>query len=148
MILDCWAHAGQYLGISTELDAALKLIQSLSAENLPADGHYSLTPDSYYMVVQRTLSPARNRLEFHRQFIDIHLPLSQEEKIGVFPVARLPENVPFSPETDAGLYSAPAEYTVAVPPGYFCICFPQDAHEPCIGSEAQSIRKIIFKIRS
>ena len=40
-------------------------------------------------------------------------------------------------------HDAPATW-IAVPPGHFCIFFPEDAHAPLVGEGI--IRKVIFKI--
>ena len=39
--------------------------------------------------------------------------------------------------------------TVQVPAGWFCLCFPDDAHVPCIsGAEEHAIVKLMLKVKA
>ena len=84
-------------------------------------------------------------LEFHKKFIDIHVPLSGEEVIGWKPVndiAAVSED--YDDEKDVAFSSdAPLEY-IKVKPGEFVIFHPSDAHSPCQGEGNH--RKLCVKI--
>ena len=49
-------------------------------------------------------------------------------------------------ERDFGLFCGEETTVVTVPVGWFCVCFPWDAHEPVIGDENVILRKLVFKV--
>lgn len=86
-------------------------------------------------------------LEVHRQYIDIHFPLSGKEIVGWTPTKALkqPSVEPFDVEKDFALYAQQASTYFTVKPGQFYIMFPEDAHAPIIGKG--TLRKLVAKIR-
>ncbi|MBO7381938.1 MAG: YhcH/YjgK/YiaL family protein [Muribaculaceae bacterium] len=92
------------------------------------------------------MGPAEKaRLEAHRRFIDIHVPLTSEETIGWRPVCDLRNCVaPYDEEADIIFYGDAAQALIPVLPGQFAICFPEDAHAPNIGAGMH--RKFCIKI--
>lgn len=86
-------------------------------------------------------------LEYHRQMIDIQIPLTTEEVFGYSPVEELPE-VAFNEEKDiAKISGISAQTYIRVKPGQFVIFFPQDGHAPCIAT-ADIMKKAIFKVKN
>ncbi|MDR0988876.1 MAG: YhcH/YjgK/YiaL family protein [Prevotellaceae bacterium] len=86
------------------------------------------------------------RLETHRDFIDIQLPLSATEIMGYTPAAKcLPADAPYNAEKDITFFEGLADSYVAIEPGMFAIFFPQDGHAPCIAQGP--IKKIVVKVR-
>ena len=85
-------------------------------------------------------------MEAHRDFLDIHIPLNQEEIIGWKVTAKCSQTVEeYSKENDCVLFSdAPSTY-FTVQPGELAIVFPEDAHIPAIGKGL--LKKAIVKIR-
>ena len=85
-------------------------------------------------------------LEVHRQYIDVHFPLSDVETIGWRPIETLGESMaPFDEANDFATYAEPASAYFEVRPGEFCLVYPEDAHAPIIGSG--KLRKLIAKVR-
>lgn len=87
------------------------------------------------------------KLEVHREYIDVHFPLTGDEICGVTHISDLTveSDEPFNDEEDYALYSEPARTYFTVHPGDFYIVFPEDAHAPIIGEG--KIKKAIAKIR-
>lgn len=85
------------------------------------------------------------RLEAHRKYIDIQLVLEGDETMGWKPLVDCVDAVSeHSAEKDIRFFrDAPASW-IAVPPGHFCIFFPEDAHAPLVGTGA--LHKVIFKV--
>lgn len=85
-------------------------------------------------------------LEIHRRYIDIHFPLSGNERVGWTPLNELhvESQAPFDTERDLALFPQQAKTYFTATPGDFYIMFPEDAHAPIIGSG--SLRKIIAKV--
>lgn len=87
------------------------------------------------------------KLEVHREYIDVHFPLTGDEICGVTHISDLTveSDEPFNDEEDYALYSEPARTYFTAHPGDFYIVFPEDAHAPIIGEG--KIKKAIAKIR-
>lgn len=85
------------------------------------------------------------KLEVHRKYIDIHVPVSGEETIGWKHLSDCGDSeAPFDEDGDFALYAEPASALVNVKPGEFLVVYPEDAHAPLIGSGSR--RKLIAKV--
>ncbi|MBQ8674575.1 MAG: YhcH/YjgK/YiaL family protein [Bacteroides sp.] len=87
------------------------------------------------------------RLETHRDFIDIQIPLSGVEIMGYTAAADCqPADAPYNAEKDITFFEGPAESYIEVKPGMFAIFFPQDGHAP--GITPDGVKKIIIKVKA
>lgn len=95
----------------------------------------------------RLLAAEEQKLEVHRDYIDVHFPLSGDEIVGWRPLHTLTQepDAPFDTEADFALYSAEPSTYLTVRPGQCLVVFPEDAHAPIIGSG--TLRKLIAKVR-
>lgn len=85
-------------------------------------------------------------LELHREYIDVHIPLSGKETIGWKPIGKLEqEHTAYTREGDYALYSDTPTAYVDVYPGEFVIVYPEDPHAPAIAEG--KLRKLIAKVR-
>lgn len=89
-------------------------------------GRITLDGDSLFINLDEVelKTKDRQRLEFHKRYIDVQVPLLKEETMGCTQEAK--------------------EY-FKVRPGQFVLFFPEDAHAPVIGEGRQ--RKLVGKIR-
>lgn len=88
----------------------------------------------------------QQRLEFHKNYIDIQVPLLQAETMGWTALSDLTTpDIAYNPKRDCGFYTQAAKEYFCVKPGQFTIFFPEDAHAPIIGNGKQ--RKLVGKIR-
>ncbi|MDH4284012.1 MAG: YhcH/YjgK/YiaL family protein [Gallionellaceae bacterium] len=110
-------------------------------------GRYPIIGEQLFVIIENAEGRAHEaaRLECHRRYIDIQLVLAGGEEMGWKPLADCKQPVdPFNVGKDIQFFhDAPVSW-IAVPPGHFCIFFPEDAHAPLVGSG--SIRKAIFKV--
>lgn len=132
-------------GISPRLQLLFDFLQDKNLAELPT-GRIELSGDDVFInSVETTLKRREEQpLEAHRQYLDVHIPISQPETIGFSYVSSLP-SVSFDEANDCALYSSLAATYITVKPGEFCICFPNDAHAPLIGEGFQ--KKLIAKIK-
>lgn len=112
-------------------------------------GRITLDADNIFINIDdaELRTKSEQVLEIHRQYIDIHIPLSGEEIVGWTPLDDLevPSNEPFDVKRDFALYAQKASTYFTVKPGQFYIMFPEDAHAPIIGKG--TLRKLIAKVR-
>ncbi len=85
-------------------------------------------------------------LEMHRIYIDVHILLNGEEKIGWKPISEITHYTQEYDETgDCALSDDTPRFYVDLHPGEYCIVFPEDTHAPAIGNGR--IRKLIGKVK-
>ena len=87
------------------------------------------------------------KLEVHRAYMDVHIPLSGTEIIGWKAISDIKavSEQPFDTANDFALYKEEAATYVEVHPGEFLIAYPEDAHAPIIGEG--NLRKLIAKVK-
>ena len=94
------------------------------------------------------VAPEDRRVEFHRRYFDIHIPLEADERIGL---ARLDESAPqtFDDARDCGFAEQQVEW-FTVRRGEFAICWPGVcAHAPAVTTDSpKKARKLIVKIKA
>lgn len=85
-------------------------------------------------------------LEVHRAYIDVHILLEGEERIGWKALEDAADEVkPYDADGDCALYGDGATAYVDLHPGEFVVVYPEDAHAPLIG--CGKIRKLIAKVK-
>ena len=87
----------------------------------------------------------QQRLEFHKNYIDIQVPLLQAETMGWTALSDLTTpDIAYNPERDCGFYTQAAKEYFCVKPGQFTIFFPEDAHAPW--SDKVCLLRLVLKI--
>ncbi len=85
-------------------------------------------------------------LEAHRDYIDIHVVLEGEERIGWRPLGDVADvRQPYDAATDCALYADRPTSWSTLRPGQFAVVFPEDPHAPLVGEGR--VRKLIGKIK-
>lgn len=85
-------------------------------------------------------------LEMHRKYIDVHILLGGNEKIGWKPLDEIQHYTQeYNEEGDCALSDDAPRFYVDMHPGEYCIVFPEDPHAPAISDS--NIRKLIGKVK-
>jgi YhcH/YjgK/YiaL family protein len=146
MVLGALSQLNRYLDLHPRFQAVADTIESRDLAAL-APGRHEIDSSRLYLSVDDNegRGRARARLESHRRYIDIQVTIEGDEEIGWRPVSEC--NGPtaaFDERLDIQFYEDIPETWLAVPPGYFAIFFPHDAHAPLAG--VGRLKKAIFKI--
>lgn len=146
MILDRLENIGQYLAVHPLMPAVMNFLNSNDLANLPP-GRQEIDGSRLIVIADQSHGKGTSaRLEAHRKYIDIQIPLDRDEIIGYRPTATCQVVAQdYNPEKDIAFYSDAVETSLTVPRGSFAMFFPQDAHAP-LAIEGD-IRKIIFKLQ-
>ena len=138
-------------GLHPVLQQALTLAVAANLqEKMP--GRYELQGDNIFMNVMQfaTQSPEQKKAELHREYIDIQVLLSGEERIlfGMTDSARQCEEMHV--EDDYQLCSQIAdEQAMVLKPGRFVIFMPGEPHKPgCVVQAPMDIKKVVIKVRA
>lgn len=149
MIIDTLAHASQYIGLTPNLDRAIRYMMETDFAAMET-GRYEVDGDNVYCMLQENTCkpPEDTKWEIHRDYIDIQLGLLDGEGIGYAPASMITRWEAYQSEKDVAL-SDDKQPGIILPlkKGTFVVLFPHDAHRPCIRlSEASNGRKIVLKI--
>ncbi len=149
MIYDHVSNLNRYTGLHSGLDHAIELLLLQHVE-VNVVGNYIAGHDVDYYLFQnyRTKTADTCDFETHQRMIDLQLMVEGTEMMGYAPVADLIETIPYNVEKDIAFYNGSGVY-VKLEPGYFCIFFNFEAHQPCIATDAScDVKKIVFKIKA
>ncbi len=146
MIFSALSQSDRYAALHPLFPRAFEFMRNTDLLSL-APGRYPIVEKQLFVIVENVPGRARAdaKLECHRRYIDIQLVLEGNEEMGWKTLADCREAVSdYSEEKDIRFFDdAPASW-IAVPPGHFCIFFPEDAHAPLISNG--QVRKAIFKV--
>ncbi|HMP77195.1 MAG TPA: YhcH/YjgK/YiaL family protein [Kiritimatiellia bacterium] len=146
MVLDHVDRMSVYENLQPGFARAFAFLRDADLAALPP-GRTELLEGRLFAIVDHLDGRGRTGavLEAHRKFIDVQFTVSGPEEIGWRDLAscRAPRE-PFDEGRDIGFFLDPVHTWAAVPPGYFCILFPTDAHAPLGG--LGPLRKVIMKV--
>jgi YhcH/YjgK/YiaL family protein len=146
MILDALPQLKRYLDLDLAFRIAADFILSRDLGEL-APARYEIDGPRVWLSVDHSEGRGRvgAQLESHRRHIDIQVTIAGQEEIGWTSVSACHAPIgPFDAQRDIQFYEDVPSTWLAVPPGYFAIFFPQDAHAPLAGDGF--LKKAIFKI--
>jgi biofilm protein TabA len=146
MVLDALSQLNRYFELHPSFRRAADVIASQDLATLGPDRYEIDSPRLYLSIDEKEgRGRAQARLESHRRYMDIQVTIEGQEEIGWRTVSEC--HVPigaFDEERDIQFYEDSPATWLAVPPGYFAIFFPHDAHAPLAGTGR--LKKAIFKI--
>ena len=136
MIVSRLDELKRYAGLSPMLAEAIDWLQEHGCDDTQQPGEIAIGTSGVIVKCEKpALRPAEvARLEVHRKYIDIHVPLKGAETIGWTSVEDLKHEIQaYDPETDIALYGDTAAAIIRLHPGQAAIFFPEDAHAPNVG---------------
>ena len=147
MIVDKLENLEKYVALNPLFAQAVEYLKSADLNGLEAGTKLELKGKDLRVNVSQTKPKTKEqaKLETHRDFIDIQIPLSGTEIMGYTPAVDLP-HAEYNAEKDITLYEEGrlAESYVIVKPGMFAIFFPEDGHAP--GVTDTGVKKVIVKV--
>lgn len=147
MILDSLENSSRYELLHPAFKKAFDFLRSTDLSALKP-GKIELEGDALFVNCAEfeMKQPDETAPEIHRDYIDIQLPLSGSEQMGYLPASELHNPAaPYQAEQDIQFFNDPVTTLVNVQPGQFVIFFPEDAHQPGLGTGM--IRKLVVKVR-
>lgn len=148
MIVDTLDNLEKYTSLNPLLAQAAEFLNAQKLETMEV-GKTELKAKELVVNVAQTKPKTKEeaRLEAHKDFIDIQIPLSGTEVMGYTPTKDcLPADASYDAEKDVMFFDGLAESYVEVKPGMFAIFFPQDGHAP--GITPDGVKKIVVKVKA
>jgi len=138
----------QYEANKTYWDKAFEFLKNTDLDTIAA-GRYAIDGDNVYAMVteNKTKDFDSTKWESHRNYIDLQMVITGEEKIGRAAIADVIVTMPYDAGKDLINYSGDGKFYVADPNTFF-LFFPGDAHRPNITTNGNTPdKKIVIKIR-
>ena len=147
MVIDTLENLEKYATLNPLFKDVCNFLKNNDLNALEEGKHFIKEKDLFVNIqTAKGKTKEEAKLETHKKMIDIQIPLDTEETYGYTPLKDLPAEE-YNEEKDITKYpGVKAETLVNCKPGEFAIFFPQDGHQPCIGTG--TIHKAIFKIKA
>lgn len=146
MILDTLKNSELYESIHPRFKQAFDFLHKTDLVALPLGKHELDGSNLYVNVVEINGKSAEDaRMETHKRYIDIQVPISAPETMGWMPVDKL--NVitePYNTEKDVAFFADKTTNFVHVETSSFAVFFPTDGHQPGIAEGV--VKKLIIKV--
>ena len=146
MILDTLENSGLYESIHPRFKKAFDYLKSTDLEALPI-GKIELEGTNLVVNVVEITGKIENasKIETHKKYIDIQIPIGKAETMGWRSGNKLNEvSEAYNAEKDISFFENKASNLIKVQPFEFVIFFPYDGHQPGIGEG--TYKKIIVKV--
>ena len=147
-VLDKLENIGKYAAISEAFAKAVALIEKGDFAALKPGKNDIDGEKAWVNSVEADLIDKKERkVELHRVYFDIHVPIDGDEVIGLG--VHTSECGEFDEKNDIGFYADKVEYFI-IHKGEFAITWPKTcAHAPACAVDApHKSRKLIFKIKA
>lgn len=147
MIIDKLENLEQYAALNPLFPKVIEFLKNNDLGKLE-NGKHVIDGADLFVNVMDTKGKTKEEavMETHRNMLDIQIPLDNDETYGYTPTELLPE-VEYNDVKDVSKYPGViAESFVTCHPGMMAIFWPQDGHQPCIGTAA-NIHKAVVKVR-
>lgn len=146
------ADGAKYEGLNPRFGKAFAWLNATDLKSLKPGRHVIDGDDVYANVMDVDLKPwnPEAKLEAHRAYIDVHVPISGEETDGYAYDERGRTAADFNAKDDYCLFTNPKMRPITLKPGEFAAFFPAcGAHAPnqTLG-ESRKHRKLVVKVRA
>jgi len=146
MIVCPWKDLKRYASVIPGLEEAIEAannLQSYEPATVPLSGSNKI------LVQQITTKPWEGqKLEAHREFLDIQYIVKGKEVVGWAPLDTLTPADEFNTAKDKGMYAG-KNYPMEIAEGYCYVVYPEDAHAPGVYLEgdAEQVTKLVIKLK-
>lgn len=147
MIYDKLSNAKRYLGISSNLDAALRFIAEHDLNQLPL-GKTVILDDQVFIYISMTNScpPEERHFKIHKKYMDIQIDIFGTEQIAIGDSSNI-ELLEYDAQKDIGLVHSATLAECIMSSGHFAICMADEPHKTkIISSDHTSLKKCVLKV--
>jgi YhcH/YjgK/YiaL family protein len=147
MIIDTLANLARYESLNPHFKQAFDFLKKTDLSQLETGKKIILDGENSFINVNEGAGKEKPdaKLEQHRKYIDIQVPISMPETYGWKQGAKCSEVLkPYNPEKDIEFFSDEPTTYFTLNTDEFCIFFPEDGHAPGIGNG--NLKKLIVKV--
>lgn len=149
MILDKLENADLYYDSVPGLEKFMQFFNDNDLEELPACKIKLDGDDLFVNILDFSGKKEKDcRLEAHKDYIDIQIPLTDSETMGWKAQEDCQDITDeYDEGKDVEFYGDTVSAKIDIPAGHFVVFFPSDAHQPGI-APGKKYRKLIVKARA
>ncbi len=139
----------QYLLNPGRWDKAISFLEETDLSGLEP-GRYELEGVDLFVLINEytTRDDEETRLEAHRNYADIQYVIKGKELIGICPLAKAAESVPYDEGKDIFFLESDDQRMHEAAPDRYFVFFPDDAHRPSIkDGENEPVKKAVVKVK-
>lgn len=144
MILDHLVNYEKYVGLHPAFAKAFEFLAEMSPD---MDGTYELDGRDLYCIVDTVEGRGREgrKMEVHKKYIDIQYVVTGKDVMGWDSVEEDAPGEDYNEEKDIRFIAPEPVAWIDVPPGYFAIFYPEDAHMPLACDN--EMKKVVVKVK-
>jgi YhcH/YjgK/YiaL family protein len=139
----------QYLLNPGRWDKAFSFLRDTDLSGLEP-GRYELEGTDVFVLINEysTRDEKDTRLEAHRNYADIQYVIKGKELMGLCPLTRASESVPYDETKDIFFLESDDQTILKAGPDRYFVFFPADVHRPSIkDGEKAFVKKAVVKVR-
>ena len=145
MIVCPWKDLGRYEAVIPGLAEAMQAVAEITdwtPRTIPlSDGNKILVQQN------TTKDAATQKVETHRNYLDIQYIVEGEETVGWAPTETLTPADEYNPVKDKQMYTGHVDF-MRIGAGYCYVVYPEDAHMPGVHiDEPHSFKKLVVKLK-
>lgn len=147
-----FARLSQPLSQGKLEEGVMKAVEFAKNNDLSAFecGSHPIDGDDLFVniVEYKTTDPENRFWEAHKDYLDVHVPISGTEQIDLNFLGNM-EQGEYQKEGDFQPAEGEKNTSVIMRPGDFLVCYPDDAHRTAVAANGQpeTVKKAIFKVR-
>lgn len=145
MIVCPWKDIERYAPVLPGLEEAVQAVAELT-DWTPRT--IQLSGGNKILVQQNTTKDAATqKVETHREYLDIQYLAEGEEVVGWAPVASLTAAEAYNPVKDKQMFTGHVDF-MRIAEGYCYVAYPEDGHMPGVHlDEPKSYKKLVIKLK-
>lgn len=146
MIINTLSNIANYASVYPNMPAAVDYIKNNNFDDLK-EGKNEIS-DNFYIVkiIGDKKADFDGVLEVHRDWIDIHIPLTDDEIVAFKELTECQQvEKEYNAENDYMLYKESDISQLVLPKGYFCVIDTTICHMAMLGEGR--LEKLVFKIK-
>lgn len=146
MIVDNIENCDKYYNLHIGIKTAFEFYKSHNLKDFEA-GSYKIDGDTLYVNINEYETKEEQKLEAHKNYIDIQIMLNGQEFMGYTNINNTKPYIVYDEGKDVVFLHGDTDKILATENNFF-IFFPQDAHKPslCAG-KPNKVKKAVFKIK-
>ena len=145
MIIDNLANAEKYISLNKDFKLVFDFLKNNNLADLEC-GRHELRGNEVFFNLQEYETKPVQKLEAHKKYIDIQVPIIGEEYMGYTNINNTSVSESYNEEKDVMFLNGSVD-KVKANNKTFIIFYPQDAHMPALCTNSPlKVKKAIFKI--
>ena len=147
MIIGKLKDLEKYIGLSSDIDFAIKYVLNTDLINLKEGKH--ILNDNVFVSRQSYFGKENASAESHKKYIDLQIVVKGVEKIGYADILNdtVVVKTPYDCENDIAFYDVIDETIYEMTDSSFAVIFPEDIHRPGVKVNEEMIEKVVVKIK-